>query len=93
VVEFEKRNRDVLARARVLHDHGGAFKKDREFILAERSDRVVALPPEQHGELSGLDNKLNAVAKHMWRKTVTTPILRGTHFYCSSNCTELDRTP
>ena len=68
VVEFEKRNRAVLARARVLHDHGGAFKKDREFILAERSDRVVALPPEQHGELSVLDNKLNAVAKHMWRK-------------------------
>ncbi len=67
VVEFEKRNRAVLTGARILHDHGGAFKMDREFILSERADRVVAFPPEQHGELSVLDNKLNAVAKHKWR--------------------------
>ncbi len=68
MVEFEKRNRAALTGSRILHDHGGAFKKDREFILAERADRVVPFPPEQHGELSVLDNKLNAVAKQMWRQ-------------------------
>ena len=68
VVEFEKRNRRALTGSRILHDHGGAFKMDREFVLADRADRVVALPPEQHGELSILDNKLNAVAKQMWRQ-------------------------
>lgn len=68
VVEFERRNRKVLTGARVLHDLGGAFKKDREFILDERSEKVIPFPAEQHGELSVLDNKLNAVAKTKWRK-------------------------
>jgi hypothetical protein len=35
VVEFEKRNRAVLTGARVLHDQGGLFKLNGEFILAE----------------------------------------------------------
>lgn len=69
VVEFSRRNRAAITGARILHDHGGAFKKDGEFImLADGADRVVPLPPEQHGELSVLDNKLNAVAKQMWRQ-------------------------
>ncbi len=67
VVEFERRNRGVLTGARVLHDQGGSFKMDREFILAERSQKVIPFPAEQHGELSVLDNKLNAVAKQQWR--------------------------
>ena len=62
MVEFERRNRAALTGARILHDHGGAFKKDGQFILAERADRVVALPSEQHGELSVLDNLLFAIA-------------------------------
>jgi hypothetical protein len=68
VVEFEKRNRAVLTGARVLHDQGGSFKLDGEFILAERSEAVIVFPAEQHGELSVLDNKLNAVAKHKWHQ-------------------------
>ena len=40
---------------------------DGEYILAEHADRVVVLPPMQHGELSVLDNKVNAVAKALWR--------------------------
>ena len=64
-MEFEKRNRDVLTGARVLHDQGGSFKMDREFILAERSQKVIAFPAEQHGELSVLDNKLTAVASKL----------------------------
>ncbi|MES2626687.1 MAG: hypothetical protein V4628_15480 [Pseudomonadota bacterium] len=68
VVEFERRNRKVLTGARVLHDLGGAFKKDPKFILDERSEKVIPFPTEQHGELSVLDNKLNAVAKTKWRQ-------------------------
>ena len=69
VVEFSRRNRAAITVARILHDHGGAFKKDGEFILLQDgADRVVPLPAEQHGELSVLDNKLNAVAKHLWRQ-------------------------
>ena len=67
VIEFARRNRAALNGARVIHDQGGAFKLEGNFILAERADRVVALPAEQHGELSVLDNKLNAVAKQKWR--------------------------
>ena len=67
VIEFERRNRVALTGARVIHDQGGAFKLDREYILGEQADRVAPLPAEQHGELSVLDNKLNAVAKQKWR--------------------------
>jgi hypothetical protein len=69
VVEFSRRNRAAITGARILHDHGGSFKKDSEFILlVDGADLVVPLPSEQHGELSVLDNKLNAVAKQMWRQ-------------------------
>jgi hypothetical protein len=69
VVEFLRRNRAAITGARILHDHGGSFKKDGEFILlVDGADLVVPLPSEQHGELSVLDNKLNAVAKQMWRQ-------------------------
>jgi len=67
VVAFEQKNRTALTGAHVLHDAGGAFKKDGEYIFAERSDKVIVLPPVQHGELSVLDNKVNAVAKAQWR--------------------------
>lgn len=67
VVAFEQKNRAALRGARIIHDAGGAFKKDGEYILSERADRVVVLPPVQHGELSVLDNKVNAVAKAQWR--------------------------
>ncbi len=67
VVEFEKRNRAALTGARILHDMGGAFKMDGEFLLAERANKVIPLPAEQHGELSVLDNKFNAVVKELWR--------------------------
>ena len=69
VVEFSRVNGHVLRAARILHDQGGAFKKDGEFVFEiDGADRVVAFPAEQHGELSVLDNKLNAVAKHKWRQ-------------------------
>ena len=67
VIEFARRNRAALNGARVIHDQGGTFKLEGNFILAERADRIVALPAEQHGKLSVLDNKLNAVAKQKWR--------------------------
>ena len=47
----------------MIHDQGGAFKLDREYILGERADRVAPLPAEQHGELAFLDSKLNAMVK------------------------------
>lgn len=67
VVAFLQRNREALDGANILHDASGAFKMDGEYILAEVANRVVVLPPDQHGELSVLDNKVNAVAKAQWR--------------------------
>lgn len=68
VVAFEQRFRDKLRGARILHDAGGSFKINKQLILGERADEVIVLPPDQHGELSVLDNKLNAVAKKLWRQ-------------------------
>ena len=69
VVEFSRVNRHALVGARILHDGGGAFKKNGEYLFElDGADRVVVFPAEQHGELSVLDNKLNAVAKHKWRQ-------------------------
>ena len=67
VVSFQQRNRAALEGARILHDAGGAFKMGGEYILEEHADRLVVLPPEQHGMLSVLDNKVNSVAQ--WRAT------------------------
>ena len=68
VVEFERRNRDALRGAHVLVDAGGAFKLDGDQIVAGSARRVEVMPAAQHGELSVLDNKVNAVAKAQWRQ-------------------------
>ena len=39
-----------------------------DYLLEEYADMLCIFPPEQHGELSVLDNKLNAVAKKLWRE-------------------------
>jgi transposase len=67
ISEFHRVNRDALVGARIFHDAGGAFKMDGEYILEDGANCVVVLPPLQHGELSVLDNKLNAVAKQIWK--------------------------
>ena len=67
VSQFMNRNRAKLAGTRVLHDAGPAFKFKGEYILGDGADRLVVFPPDQHGQLSPLDNKLNAVAKTLWR--------------------------
>jgi hypothetical protein len=61
--------RDELLGTRVLHDAGVSFKFDGEYILEDGADMLQTFPPDQHGELSVLDNKLNAVAKKRWRET------------------------
>jgi hypothetical protein len=68
VIAFQQRFRDKLRGARILHDDGGAFKNRKQLIVEEYAERVEVLPPDQHGELSVLDNKLNAVAKKLWRQ-------------------------
>lgn len=68
VVEWERVNRAGLGGAHVLVDDGGAWKMDREQILAGSAKRVEVMPSAQHGELSVLDNKVNAVAKAQWRQ-------------------------
>jgi len=67
ISQFFSRYRRQLAGTRVLHDGGPAYKKDGSYILEDGADRLVVLPSEQHGRLSPLDNKLNAVAKALWR--------------------------
>lgn len=49
-----------------MHDAGNSFKFDGELVLLEDANEVVVFPPDQHAELSVLDNKLNAV-KNLWR--------------------------
>jgi hypothetical protein len=45
-----------------------AFKLDGDQIIAGSARRVEVMPAAQHGELSVLDNKVNAVAKAHWRQ-------------------------
>ena len=52
---------------RMIHDGGNSFKIDGEFILGDGADRLEILPSATHGELSPLDNKINAIAKNQWR--------------------------
>jgi len=68
VVEWERVNRAALRGAHVLVDDGGSWKMDREQILAGSAKRVEVMPSAQHGELSVLDNKVNAVAKAQRRQ-------------------------
>ncbi len=64
---FHSVYRKELTGTRVLHDGGNSFKKGSEFILADGADRHFILPAATHGELSPLDNKVNAIAKNKWR--------------------------
>jgi transposase len=56
-----------LKGTRIMHDGGNSFKIGGEFMLADGADRHVVLPAATHGELSPLDNKVNAIAKNWWR--------------------------
>lgn len=71
ITAFHQVNRDQLLGARILHDGGGAYKIDGEYILDDGANLVLVLPSAQHGELSPLDNKLNAVAKLLWKQRRT----------------------
>jgi hypothetical protein len=67
IAHFKNVYHKELARTRVIHDGGNSFKIDGEFILADGADRLEVLPSVTHGELSPLDNKINAIAKNQWR--------------------------
>ena len=67
IAHFMAVHRRQLKGARILHDDGGAFKKDGELILGDGADRCVVFPAVSHGELSVLDNKCFAVVKNWWR--------------------------
>lgn len=71
IVQFQQRNRAALRGSHILHDGGPAYKLGQNYILEDDAARVVVLPSAQHGELSPLDNKFNAIAKAMWRKERT----------------------
>ncbi len=67
IAHFKNVYRAELAGTRVIHDGGNSFKIDGESILGDGAERVEVLPSATHGELSPLDNKLNAIAKNQWR--------------------------
>jgi hypothetical protein len=67
IAHFKNINRKELAGTRVIHNSGNSFKINGEFILADGADRLEILPSATHGELSPLDNKINAIAKNQWQ--------------------------
>ena len=67
IATFKARYRKQLLGCRVMHDGGPAYKLNGEYILEDGADRHEVLPAAQHGQLSPLDNRLNAVAKALWR--------------------------
>ena len=67
IAHFKNVYRRELRGTRVIHDGGNSFKIDGHFILEDGADRLEVLPSATHGELSPLDNKLNAIAKNKWR--------------------------
>jgi hypothetical protein len=69
--QFHQVNKDALSGSRILHDGGTAFKIDGQLIMDDGANRTVVLPSLQHGELSVCDNKLNAVAKALWKQMRT----------------------
>ena len=72
VGHFKSVYRSELAGTRVLADQGGSFKIGGEFILADGANMYYSMPSAQHGQMSVLDNKLNAVAKALWRAERTS---------------------
>ena len=64
---FKSIYRQELADCRILHDGGSAYKLEGEYILEDGASELEILPSIQHGRLSPLDNKLNAVAKNLWK--------------------------
>jgi hypothetical protein len=67
IAHFKNVYRKELAGTRVIHNSRNLFKIDSEFILTDGADRLEILPSATHGELSPLDNKINAIAKNQWR--------------------------
>ena len=67
IATFKDRYRRQLARTRVLHDGGPAYKIGSEYILADGANRLEVIPAVQHGELSPLDNNVHGTAKSLWR--------------------------
>jgi hypothetical protein len=67
IAHFKNVYRKELSGTGILHDGGNSFKFDGEFILEDGADRHVVLPTATHGELSPLDNRVNAIAKNKWR--------------------------
>ena len=51
----------------IMHDGGGAFKRDGEFVLGEVANRVEVLNSLSHGLTSVCDNNGNAILKNQWR--------------------------
>jgi hypothetical protein len=67
IAYFKNIYRKELAGTRVIYNGGNLFKINSEFILADGADRLEILLSATHGELSPLDNKINAIAKNQWR--------------------------
>jgi hypothetical protein len=66
IAYFKNIYKKELAGTRVIHNGRNLFKINSEFILTDGADRLEILPSTTHGELSPLDNKINAIAKNQW---------------------------
>ena len=66
VVHFKQVFRKQLEGCVIFLDLGNAWKFEGELVLEELAEKIIQFPSEQHGELSTLDNKVNAIAKNIW---------------------------
>ena len=66
VVHFKQVYSKELEGCVIFLDLGNAWKLEGELVLEELAEKIIQFPGEQHGELSTLDNKVNAIAKNMW---------------------------
>jgi hypothetical protein len=64
IAYFKNIYRKELAGTRVVYNSENSFKINSEFILTDRADQLEILPSATHGELSLLDNKINAITKN-----------------------------
>jgi len=68
VGDYKRLYTSAFKDAHILHDDGRAWKKKKNFMLADGAGMHRVFPPDVHQYLSVLDNELLAIAKVWWKQ-------------------------